>query len=275
MTVEKPDLIQSLVDEILQSKKYRDQGLPASTVRSMITAELPNYRSPAAAMKAVRTKLHHVMAPYLGDPDYPAASQELSVILATGQPEALHVFCEKMLASHASTRERLQILDEFYSRLFAHTGVPNHILDLACGLNPFSLPWMGLPAGANYSAYDIHQPRVDLINQFLTGCGLVPLAHNQDILLEPPHEDVDVAFLFKEAHRMEERQRGCSLPLWQAVKTKFLLVSLPASSLSGRYQLANRQRQLVYGITNGQPWRVSEELIGTELVFIIDKRHDA
>lgn len=268
------DPIQSLVDELLNSRKYRALNLPAETVCDLLEQELPRHRNSRDALKAVRHKLHTIVAPYLGDPDYSRIAAELQSACAAGT-DALRAACASVLAAHASTRERIPVLDEFYPRLFALTGVPASILDLACGLNPFAWPWMGLPPATQYHAYDIHSPRVDAINAFFRAHGLAPLAEVRDVLVHPPQVEADVAFLFKEAHRMEERRRGCSRPFWRSLRVNWLLVSLPAESLSGKFQLAERQRALVGEAIGDAGWPVTELVFGAEIVFCIDKRHDA
>lgn len=273
------DLIQPLVNELLNSRKYRALNLPAETVRDLLEQELPRHRNSKDALKAVRHKLHTIVAPYLGDPDYDQVTADLravsTVSAGAANPEALRAACAGVLAAHASTRERLQVLDDFYPRLFAVTGQPGSILDLACGLNPFAWPWMGLSPSTRYHAYDIHAPRVAAINAFFETQGLAPLAELRDVLVRPPEIEADVAFLFKEAHRMEERARGCSRAFWRALKVRWLLVSLPAESLSGKFQLAERQRALVNQAIGDAGWPVTELTFGAEIVFCIEKPHDA
>ena len=93
----------------------------------------------------------------------------------------------------------------------------------------------------------------------------------QDVLVTPPQAEGDVAFLFKEAHRFEQRQRGCNRALWLALKVPYLLVSLPPHSLSGQHNLVERQRRLVYATLAGLPWEVTEVSFENELVFVIKK----
>jgi len=219
----------------------------------------------------VRKKLHNIVAPYLGDPDFDAAAAMLDEAFAAGSVEAQRAACAQILAEHASTRERQPILEEFYPRLWAQTGQPRVILDLACALHPFSFPWMGLPADTRYYAYDIHAPRLELINHFFGLLGLPRLAIQQDILVDPPQVEADVAFFFKEAHRFEQRQRGSSRKMLCAVPARWLLVSLPTSSLNGRYNLLERQRALVASIVESEPWPVRELLFEQEVVFCIQK----
>jgi 16S rRNA (guanine(1405)-N(7))-methyltransferase len=259
------------VQNILASRKYRALGIPEATLLDLIAHEEGRGRNPKELEQTVREKLHNIVAGYLGDPDYPAAGQQLEAAFAGGDPALVKQVCRELLAAHASTRERLPVLDEFYPRLFAITGVPRVTLDLACGLHPFGLPWMGLAKGAQYLAYDLNQPRVELINHFLRLSGLPEQAFHQDILVEPPGTPADVAFFFKEAHRFEQRQRGCNRAFWQALNVHWLLVSLPASSLTGRRDLAERQRALVARTLDGLDWPVQEVQILDELVFCIEK----
>ncbi len=87
----------------------------------------------------------------------------------------------------------------------------------------------------------------------------------------PPAQEADVAFFFKEAHRFEQRQKGCNRAFWMALNVRWLVVSLPATNLSGRFDLADRQRKLVYETLTGLEWPVNEILVGNELVFCIRK----
>lgn len=260
-----------LIDELLAMRKYRDLNLPRETVRDLLVRELANARSERAAVHSVREKLHNIVAPYLGDPDYPSAAQALDKAFAGGEDAAVRAACRAILEGHASTRERIPLLEAFYSGLFAVTGLPSHVLDLACGLNPFAYRWMNLPAGVRYHAYDLHMPRVDLVNHYFQLEGLEPLAEARDILVNPPEQQAQVAFFFKEAHRFEQRRRGSCREFFQALRVHWLLVSLPQENLTGRRSLVDRQRSLIEKITAGLPWRVTELLFGTELVFCIEK----
>ncbi len=266
-----PDDLQPLIDQILSARPYRGLGVPAETVRSLLAQELPRHRSQKDALKSVRQKLHNIVAPYLGDPDYASAARQLDQAFDSRDPLQVQAACRLLLASHASTRERLPLLPDFYPRLWSVTGVPSTLLDLACGLHPFGLLWMGLPASVRYYAYDIQRPRMELLNHFFTRLGLVPLACLQDILVSPPPVAADVALFFKEAHRFEQRQHGCNRPFWQALNVKWLLVSLPTESLSQKHSLLEGHRRLVYNNLQGLDWPVTEIVFDGEIVFCIKR----
>ncbi len=263
--------IESYINHILDSKKYRGSGLNQNTIRDIIIHEAPHHKSSKKMLKSVKRKLHNIVAPYLGDPNYETLIKKFSQIgsLSPDSPE-VKALCNSVLAEHASTKERLPYLAEFYKRLFAETGIPKTLLDLACGLHPFAFPWMGLPLSVQYYAYDIIQPRINLINHFFQGLGLQPLAENRDILVQPPKIKADLALIFKEAHRMEKRQPGCNKTLWSDLNAKTLAVSLPARNISGTHSLLDQQRALIYA-NMPEKYRFDELQFEDEIVFLIRK----
>lgn len=271
MAAKSPDDFERMVAELVHSRKYDGMGLEEDTVRDVLQREMANYKNPREALKAARAKLHNIVAPYLGDPDYVLAQTQLTQAFQTGDPGEVRRVCAEVMSAHVSTRERQPLLENFYQRIFAVTGKPAVMLDLACGLNPLSFPWMGLPASTRYYAYDIHRPRIDLLNHYFRLEELEPLALMQDILVHIPEPVADVALLLKEPQRLEQRQRGGNARLWDGLKARFLVISLPTQSLRGRYDLLERQRALVRGIILGKPWQVQEILFEGEIVFCIDK----
>ena len=269
---EAEDLFQTLIADLRSSRKYRHLDIPEETLRDLLTQEALPQRSHKEVIKAVREKLHNIVAPYLGDPDYHQAAEWLNQAFEEGSDCAVQAVCLQLLQSHASTQERIPLMDQIYPALWAVTGKPTVLLDLACGLHPFSLPWMGLDKGVEYLAYDIHKARIDLIDQFFQLFGQAGKAFHKDILVNPPQISADVALFFKEAHRFEQRQRGCNLAFWRALDVRWLVVSLPSTSLSGSRSLAIRQRSLVTRILKDDPWPVTELEIGNEIFFCIKKK---
>lgn len=261
----------ALVAEVGKKPAYRTMGIPEATLRDLACRALERQPSARMALKTMRRKLHQISAPYLGDPDYARATTELQAAFQNGNPATLEDCCRGILSSHTSTRERLLILEGFYQQLFSRVGHPASILDLACGLNPLTWRWMGLLARTRYLAYDIHAPRVSFLNAYFKMEGLAGEAILRDILVEPPLETADAAFLFKEAHRFEEREAGCNRELWRTLNVKTLYVSLPPFNMTGRHDLTIKNRKLVERSLAGESWRVSELNFPNEQVFVIEK----
>ena len=72
--------LDTIVAAIKQSKKYRDTH--EETIRSLALVALKQHKKPKQAAKAVRKRLHSIMAPYLGDPDYATTSEALAAAFA-------------------------------------------------------------------------------------------------------------------------------------------------------------------------------------------------
>jgi 16S rRNA (guanine(1405)-N(7))-methyltransferase len=261
--------VEAVVTAIKQSKKYR--AASEETIRALAVEALGQYKSARQAEKAVRKRLHSIMAPYLGDPDYAAVAARLTAATAAGDAAQLRAACRDALYAHLSTRERLPILDDFYARIFAVTGAPHRLLDIACGLNPLALPWMGLPPGAAYYAYDIHAPRIDFINHFFRLQGLPPLARLQDVALALPAEAGDVALFLKEMPRFARNYGELGRPLLEALRVRWLVISYPTVSTHGGRSLTARYREFMQQLIAGHVWPVTELLFDGELVFIIKK----
>lgn len=265
------DWANTLQEKILDSAKYRNTGLHPETVKDLIYQEMQKYSSIRQILKAVRVKLHNIVAPYLGEPNYDVLSEKLDKIIDTSlESHDLQSFCLEVLKQHASTAERIPFMEDFYSQLFTEVGMPSSILDLACGLHPFFFPWMGLPLTTRYYAYDIIQPRIEFINHFFTKIKIEPLAENRDILINPPKFKADLGIFFKEAHRFEKRCRGCNRDFWQNLEVEVLAVSLPTQDLAGTHNLVDYHHKLIKeNLETGKPFK--EIVFSNEIIYLIEK----
>lgn len=265
----KPDRAESMVAALGASKKYR--GALPDTIRAVVQEEMARHRTPREAEKAARKRLHNIMAPYLGDPDYAAARAALEAAFAAGDEDRIREVCLGILKSHESTEERLPILDRFYTEIFAVTGQPASILDIACGLNPLAFRWMDLPRSTRFYAYDILSPRIDLINTYFQLEALPPLARLQDVAYQFPQEEGDMALFLKELPRFERNYGKRGLALLEALRVKKLVVSFPTVSLHGGRSLIEMYRRYFGDLVAGKGWRVAELLFDSEMVFCVEK----
>ena len=158
-----------VVDQIANSKKYRTIQIPRETISDLLKRELSHHRKKADAIKAVKAKLHNIAAPYLDELDYSEGLASLESVFSSQSTTTIKELCSHFLLAHHSTRERMPYLSDFYSYIFEIIGNGCTILDLACGLNPFALGLVPLPDEMTYTAYDIHLPRIKLINRFFNG----------------------------------------------------------------------------------------------------------
>ena len=237
--------LQYIIEKVKSDRKYSAISLPDATIEDIAQQELTRHPKVEVALNNTKAILHNVVAPYLDDVDYPQAKKQVEEAFALGNEEAIRQTALKILEQHESTRERLPYLEQFYEVIRTVCRPLSIIIDLACGLNPLALPFMGMTELVRYYAYDIHQPRVELINQFFKGWGLEPLAEVRDVLVHPPQIQADAAFLFKEAHRMEKRRKGSSRDLIKVISARVVFISLPTRSLDRRHNLSARMERLV------------------------------
>ena len=265
--------VDTVVAAVKQSRKYRDTS--EETIRQLALEAVIEHKKPRAAEKAVRRRLHSIMAPYLGDPDYSLAGELMATVFAVGDEDAIRAACRDLMHAHLSTRERLPILDSFYRDIFAVTGRPSRLLDIACGLNPLAFPWMGLPvSGISFNAYDIHEPRVEFLNRYFELQRLPPLAYVKDVAVGTPAESGDVALFLKEMPRFERNYPGRGRALLEAIDVRWLVVSFPTISTHGGRNLTNRYREFFHQVIDGSGWPVTELLFESELVFCAEKPGD-
>ncbi len=262
-------MLESVITAVKRSRKYRDTS--EETIRRLATIALHQYKKPKQAIKAVRAQLHSIMAPYLGDPDYVQAAARLDGAFATADPVQIKATCRDIMHDHLSTRERLPLLEEYYGRIFEITGSPRSILDVACGLNPLTFPWMGLAGPVDYYAYDIHEPRITFLNHYFTLQGLPPLARLQDVAVRPPEVTADLALFLKEMPRFERNYGGLGRRLLEALRVRHIVISFPTVSTHGGRTLTGRYRDFLWQLITDQPWSAQELLFEGELVFCLDK----
>lgn len=257
--------IEAAAEKIRRSKKYRHMDVPKETIRSLIQGELSRHNREADALRSARRKLHNITAPYLDDLDYAQWQQRLANLPSHATDAEIREIAWKIMSQHDSSRERLPYLELFYQAIRNICPNAQHILDLACGLNPFALPFMHLHTDAAYHAYDIHAPRVALINQYFQKLSRPPLAEVRDVIIHPPRRQADAAFLFKEAHRMEKRYAGASRELLTSLRCRFIFISLPNKSLDSQRDLRRRMERLAASIFEGQT--IHEILFPDETIY--------
>ncbi len=178
----------------------------------------------------------------------------------------------RILNSHKSTQERLNSYTPFYISLFRITGKPKVILDLACGLNPLSYPWMGIK-NLTYYAYELSPDDASFIQSYFKiiakYSGLRGKAFSSDLLKLPSLPKSDICFLFKALDSLESLKKGISLELIKIINAKFVVVSFPVYSISGKKRL--KPRSWFFALLNNLKLSYKEVELENEVFYIIKK----
>lgn len=221
-----------MAERLRRTPKYKH--LSEDTLHRVADWAIARHKAPRDAIKAAKRKLHQVYGAYFDRVNFTLIEGLIHSLSPTATEDALRETCRKVLACHASTAERIAIMEDFFPALFREVGRPGSILDLACGLNPFALPWMGLGLETEYWALDVDGRLIAAINDFLAHIGRPPGASCRDLLVSPLDEDADVAFLLKTIPCLEQQERGAGLRLLRGLRARYAVVSFPGRSLGGR-----------------------------------------
>lgn len=265
------DQLEKLVATVLTSSKYKD--VSADLVRSVGLRELAKRSSLKEAVKATKNKLHQVGGAYLADKeDYPGWLNDLGQLFRSGYQDAFHSYLRKIMHFHASTRERLPILDQFYTTILADLPPIHRVLDLACGFNPLALPWMPLAEPVEYYAYDIYQDMLTFLARFMTLMQVQGQAQVCDIIQSCPTMQVDVAFVLKAIPCLEQIDKSAGSTLLHSINAKYVVVSFPVHSLGGRAKGMEANYEARFRALVGDTgWSVRRFEFATELVFLVIK----
>lgn len=275
------DSIDWLVSELLASRKTA--RLHPDFLRRIAARAWDGNHLRAPALKAAKRKIHQVHGAYLGDPRMIARASELLARAERTSAEGMRAVCRRILALHASSRERLPVMGKVYEKLWSLTGPPRHVLDVACGLNPFSLPWMQLPAGAAYTAIDVDCALIDLAAEFLRHWGADPVAggtrsfHHSarccDVVTTPPEAAANVAFFLKSYPCFEQQGKDIGLEVVAKLRADWIVVSFPARSLGGRRVGMERHYSKQADRLLAQLGSRAESFaLGHETYYVIDRR---
>ncbi len=258
-------------DKIAASKKYK--FLCKETIQNVLEENLLIHKELKNALPYAKKSLHKIWASYLGEPNYKRVREQLIQAFEVKDDALIREVCRETMYVHSSARERIQLYEQgYYQHIFAKTGLPQRISDLACALHPLSFRWMDLPASTQYFAYDINRNFTDLLGLYFELEGIGPAPIWQDIYVNPPAEQVDVALLFKMYHCLEIRKKGAGLTVLKQTPADWVVLSFPAQNLVGKiadiygnYAPAIRQAADELG------WEIQEELFVNEMLVWVKK----
>ena len=245
-----------VIARILASKKY--SGLCEDTIRRVAEDACRRYKKAKDAEKAARETLHGITGAFMNADELKRAREYMA-----GNR------MEDVLRLHSSTRERMP-LDAFYDELFSHTGRPGHVLDIACGLNPYYLGSVGIKV----TGLDINAALMEIINDWAGASGAPVEVCARDVLCGGPLPggEYDLTLIMKLLPVLETQRKGAALDLLQAVPAKRMAVTFPTRTLGGRRVGMDRHySQWFDGILTDEFSVTHHYIINDELVYIIER----
>jgi 16S rRNA (guanine(1405)-N(7))-methyltransferase len=252
---------------VTNSRRYRH--ISPSLIARLTAEEIPKSKNTAEAEKRTKRRLHQIFGAYATQLPYDKLIKELQA--AQNDSAQFKQTCAAILRQHASTAERLPDLENFYAPIFQLTGQPDSILDLACGLNPLTIPWMNLPPTTTYLAADIDTEMTRFLDEFLQFSPINGHAITSDLIAAPPEESADIAFLFKSLPCLQH-QTNDLLPILDKIQANWLVISFPTRSLGNRNKgMTATYRAFLQNLIKPRSWKAHELLLPSELIYIIKK----
>ena len=239
---------QELVRALQATRKY---GRVHSDLLARVARRSLANRGRRDALKAAKRALHELAGAFL-DAGSSRRAERLVRSMPDADTAARRRLCRAVLGLHASSAERLPVMKELYERIWQAAAdargvgcsAPVHVLDVACGLSPFALPWMGLAPGSRYRGVDADGRVVELARQalpYLEASSLrePPVVEVEDAL-EPPGAAsgrFDVALMLKTLPTLERLAPGAGVDLVRRTAAPVVVISTATGSLGGRRHL--------------------------------------
>jgi 16S rRNA (guanine(1405)-N(7))-methyltransferase len=265
--------VEAVTAALRQSRRYADLYEPVLRRVAEEALAVERGRVPAAVKRAKRA-LHELHGAFVGTspPDYHAFEAALRAASASGDADRLADELRRIMGQHAASRERLPVLNRFYREIFARTGPPSTLLDVACGLNPLATPWMDLPEGAVYHGCDIDLELVAFVDRCLTLLGIRHETSLVDLLDPPPGPAADVALVLKTVTVLEQQAHGAGFALVDRLRAATVVASFPTRSLGGRGKgMAATYADRFEAAAAERGWPTERLEFAGELVYLVRK----
>ncbi len=246
-----------------------------SVILRVVAKELKNSSNKRMVVKRVKSELHQIYGAFNKDVNYEKIFSSINAAFLNKDKETLRQALVSAMQASNSSGERIPVLDHFYKNLFAITGYPKRVLDLACGLNPLSFLYLGFPKDIQYFAYDIGEREIDFLNRTFRLLGYSEMhASAIDLLVDVPREEVDIALLLKTMPSIEVQQKGRMLAIAKGLHAKFIVISFSTFNL-GIIKRKRNVEDLYVKDFRGEFSEVfgdvKEFTVDGELVFVIKK----
>ncbi len=261
------DRLNKLTDSVLNSSKYKN--ICIDLIKNIGLQELHSQNNLKTAIKSCKNKLHQIGgAFFLKKINY----KKWGARLGMTPKEELRDICLEMMKCHSSTKERILIINDFYSKIFSILPPVNSIVDIGCGLHPLSIPWMPLGKNTKYYAYDIYSDLIEFLSKFMQIININGNAECRDTIQSPPDIKVDLAFILKSIPCFEQINKSSGINLIEKLNAKNIVVSFPVKSISGKNKgmLKNYEEKFNKIVIN-KNWEIKRLEFETELVFVIFK----
>ncbi|MEE2753719.1 MAG: methyltransferase [Candidatus Latescibacterota bacterium] len=256
--------MEKIESRIRLSRKYKD--IHPSVILRQIHQLRDRFVSDKDLEQAVRRKLHQAFGAYLGGNWLRKLEKAVS-----GEIDPVRDTCRNLMVLHASTRERIPDLDEVTAALVDHIAEDSQVVDLACGLNVLTLPWLFERKRFRYLGIDLHLRMVEAMVNFVQAAELDAAVSWGDVL-SPDVPQGDVAMMLKLLPCLEHQDEGSALRMVLETQADVILASFPTRSIGGRAKGMDHTYHRRIEIIANESGRELERLaFSSETIFVLKK----
>ena len=272
------------LEEALKSRKFMEKALEFSEKKNF--AKWNEYRK---IMKKARKKIYFSLRQYKHEPEEKINEKfaELEVKLKKekklSKTISLH---EELLGMHVSSKERIPFYREFYEKIFKVTGTPESVLDVSCGFNYFSVPFIKAEklffAGTEYKKEFVEQMDryFSLAEKYsgIRGKGFLLDLRNTDFdtrneLLDLNNgKKFDVAFVLKLIPVMEREKKGLTENLIDIIPAEWIVLSCSKESMTKKEKISFRETASIKKFIKENSLYVNARIdFPDEIVFVVKR----
>jgi len=219
-----------VTEEILRSKKY--SAVDKEVIERLSAEIIPKYKKQKDVIKTVKKELHIINESFFTDECHAKANTIINTYSGDNIENDREV-SKELMALHASTKERLEQIDEIYGFLSGYISADDNITDIGCGFNPFALPFLSHKP-KNYAAYDICNMTIQVLNNYFRTANPAYTAQINDAATKTPAINTDVLFIFKLFPLLERQKKGRAFEILNSMDYNNAVISFPLKSASGK-----------------------------------------
>jgi len=269
--IKKKKELQSIDDHFVEEslRKYLQQE--PKIMKALQENFNPKSKAYAAVIKQLRSQLRKVYGLFRDDP---GERKKLVQELLAAPKQKRNQLLTQILSTHSSTQERLPWYEKLYSKIFSIAGKPKTILDLGCGINPFSVSYMNLEK-CLYYAYDINAEEIASVNHYFhllhqenssfTGKALVADIKKAEF------PKVDLCLLLKMTDVIDQgKGHKKTEELLTRIPAKYIVVSFATKTMSGKEMTAPRRSWMEW-LCKRLGWEYTILEFPNEILYVIKK----
>lgn len=203
--------------------------------------------------KAVRKRMREIHGVFAKKSLNSRKKEEYLQSLKNADEEKKEEIIGRILESHQSTFERSTSYRALYEIILKNYGQnnqnrkPKKIADLGCGYNPFKYKYWGF--SPKYFATDINKEDLEFSQKYFNLEKIDGKTKNLDLtdkkslaVIENETKDSDLCLLFKLLDSLESKKRGSSAELLRHIHSKFIVVSFPTKTISGKNEIKGKRK---------------------------------